>query len=59
MGKLYDINLKNKVGNDYFSNEEGVIYLGKKYNISSNTIQHWINKPKKYQTFLKTQRAKK
>ena len=46
MGKHYDINLKNKVVNDYFSNEGGVIYLGKKYNISSNTIQHWINKQK-------------
>ena len=47
MGKHYDIDLKNKIVNDYFSNEGGIIYLGKKYNISSNTIRHWIDKQKK------------
>jgi transposase len=47
MGKHYDINFKNKVVDDYFSNEGGVKYLGKKYNISYNTIQDWINKQKK------------
>ena len=46
MGKHYDINLKNKIVSDYFSNEGGIIYLGKKYNISSNTIRHWIDKQK-------------
>ena len=44
MGKHYDIDFKNKVVNDYFSNEGGAKYLGKKYNISYKTIQNWINK---------------
>ena len=46
MGKHYDISFKNRVVNDYFSNEGGVRYLGKKYGISYNTIQKWINKQK-------------
>ena len=48
MGKHYDINLKNKIVSDYFSNEVGIIYLGIKYIISSNTIRHWIDKQKKH-----------
>lgn len=47
MGKHYDIIFKNKVVNDYFSNEGGVKALSKKYGISYHTIQNWINKQNK------------
>ena len=42
MGKHYDIKFKNKIFNEYLNGQGGSIYLGKKYNISSHTIDTWI-----------------
>ena len=42
MGKHYDIDFKNKILNEYLKGQGGSIYLGKKYNIPSHTIDTWI-----------------
>ena len=42
MGKHYDIEFKNKVLNEYLKGQGGSIYLSKKYNIPSHTIDTWI-----------------
>ena len=42
MGKHYDIGFKNKILNEYLKGQGGSIYLGKKYNIPSHTIDTWI-----------------
>ena len=42
MGKHYDMEFKNKILNEYLSGNGGSKYLGKKYNISYNTIDTWI-----------------
>ena len=42
MGKHYDIDFKNKILNEYLKGQGGSIYLGKKYNIPSHTINTWI-----------------
>ena len=42
MGKHYDIDFKNKILNEYLKCQGGSIYLGKKYNIPSHTIDTWI-----------------
>ena len=42
MGKHYDMEFKNKILNEYLSGKGGSKYLGKKYNISYNTIDTWI-----------------
>jgi transposase-like protein len=42
MGKHYDIDFKNKILNEYLRGQGGSIYLGKKYNIPSHTIDTWI-----------------
>ena len=47
MGKHYDIDFKNKILNEYLKGQGGSIYLGKKYNISSHTIDTWIRIYKK------------
>ena len=47
MGKHYDIKFKNKIFSEYLNGEGGSSYLGKKYNISSHTIDTWIRIYKK------------
>ena len=47
MGKHYDIDFKNKILNEYLKGQGGSIYLGKKYNIPSHTIDTWIRIYKK------------
>ena len=42
MGKHYDIGFKSKILNEYLKGQGGSIYLGKKYNIPSHTIDTWI-----------------
>ena len=42
MGKHYDIGFKNKILNEYLKGQGGSVYLGKKYNIPSHTIDTWI-----------------
>ena len=42
MGKHYDIDFKNKILSEYLKGQGGSIYLGKKYNIPSHTIDTWI-----------------
>ena len=42
MRKHYDIKFKNKIFNEYLNGQGGSIYLGKKYHISSHTIDTWI-----------------
>ena len=42
MGKHYDVDFKNKILNEYLKGQGGSIYLGKKYNIPSHTIDTWI-----------------
>ena len=42
MGKHYDIDFKIKILNEYLKGQGGSIYLGKKYNIPSHTIDTWI-----------------
>ena len=42
MGKHYDIDFKNKILNEHLKGQGGSIYLGKKYNIPSHTIDTWI-----------------
>ena len=42
MGKHYDIDFKNKILNEYLKGQGGSIYLVKKYNIPSHTIDTWI-----------------
>ena len=42
MGKHYDIDFKNRILNEYLKGQGGSIYLGKKYNIPSHTIDTWI-----------------
>lgn len=47
MGKHYSNKFKNKVLEEYLKGNGGSISLGKKYNISSSTIDTWIAKYKK------------
>jgi transposase-like protein len=48
MGKHYSNEFKQEVVNDYNSGKYGgMINLGKHYNISSNTLRHWIDKDRK------------
>ena len=47
MGKHYSDEFKNKVLSEYLEGNGGSIFLGKKYNISSYTIDTWISKYKK------------
>ena len=47
MGKHYSNELKNKILSEYLKGNGGSITLGKKYNISSNTIDTWISKYKR------------
>ena len=42
MGKHYDLEFKNKILDEYHKGQGGSIYLGKKYNIPSHTIDTWI-----------------
>lgn len=43
----YSIEFKEQVLNDYLNNLGGVKSLAKRYDISHNTIQNWVNKNKK------------
>ena len=43
MGKHYDIEFKNKILNEYLNGQGGSAYLGKKYNISSHTVDTRIS----------------
>ena len=47
MGKHYSKEFKNKVLSEYLEGNGGSVTLGKKYNISSYTIDTWISKYKK------------
>ena len=47
MGKHYSNEFKNKVLSEYLEENGGSVTLGKKYNISSYTIDTWISKYKK------------
>ena len=48
MGKHYSNDFKNKVLDDYKSGKfGGRDQLAKKYNLSSSTIWHWIEKDRK------------
>ncbi len=47
MGKHYSDEFKNKILSEYLTGKGGSISLGKKYNISSYTIDTWISKYKK------------
>jgi transposase-like protein len=47
MGKHYSDEFKNKILSEYLAGNGGSISLGKKYNISSYTIDTWISKYKK------------
>ena len=47
MGKHYDIEFKNKILNEYLNGQGESVYLGKKYNIPSHTIDTWIRIYKK------------
>lgn len=49
----YSKELKEEILNEYFKGNGGSIYLGKKYNISSNTIDTWIKIKKKPEKYLK------
>ena len=42
MGKHYDMEFKDKILNEYLSGNGWSKFLGKKYNISYNTIDTWI-----------------
>ena len=44
MIKDFDIELKNKIVFEYFNNKDCIRLLAKKYSISYNTIQNWIDK---------------
>ena len=47
MGKHYSDEFKNKILSEYLEGNGGSISLGKKYNISSSSIDNWIAKYKK------------
>ena len=46
----YDNKFRQQVVDDYFNNLGGVKTLAKKYNISYQTIQNWVNKINKGQS---------
>ena len=49
----YSKELKEEILNEYFKGNGGSVYLGKKYNISSNTIDTWIKIQRKPEKYLK------